>query len=252
MRKRTRGFTLIELLVVIAIIAILAAILFPVFAQAREKARTISCLSNTKQIATAVHMYVQDYDEMFALNLYLSDAATGQVFTFYDAHLPYVKNVDVLVCPSDSPVQGFQQLLTGCGYPFRSTGQFERFSYNGNYCIFQHGAGNVLFMPNPRPARSMASVPRPALQSVFFDGELLCNFDSPFFDPGNPPSPLNQKPPRHTEGVNVAYVDGHSKFQKARIDPVSKFWVIAGGPYEGRYSFWGLVGENEKYVGCPN
>src|ERR1700678_313395 len=60
-----KGFTLIELLVVIAIIAILAAILFPVFAQAREKARTISCLSNTKQIGLASMMYVQDYDEMF-------------------------------------------------------------------------------------------------------------------------------------------------------------------------------------------
>src|SRR5687767_7261208 len=62
-----RGFTLIELLVVIAIIAILAAILFPVFAQAREKARAISCLSNTKQLALAVQMYVQDYDEVLPM-----------------------------------------------------------------------------------------------------------------------------------------------------------------------------------------
>jgi prepilin-type N-terminal cleavage/methylation domain-containing protein len=63
--RRNKAFTLIELLVVIAIIAILAAILFPVFAQAREKARAISCLSNTKQIGLATLMYVQDYDEMF-------------------------------------------------------------------------------------------------------------------------------------------------------------------------------------------
>jgi len=63
MVSRKRGFTLIELLVVIAIIAILAAILFPVFAQAREKARAISCLSNCKQMGTAVLMYAQDYDE---------------------------------------------------------------------------------------------------------------------------------------------------------------------------------------------
>jgi prepilin-type N-terminal cleavage/methylation domain-containing protein len=62
---KQRGFTLIELLVVIAIIAILAAILFPVFAQAREKARQTSCLSNEKQLGTAISMYVQDYDETY-------------------------------------------------------------------------------------------------------------------------------------------------------------------------------------------
>src|ERR671915_2414483 len=87
------GFTLIELLVVIAIIAILAAILFPVFAQAREKARQSACLSNTKQLGSAVMMYTQDYDETFALNLYLLNPSNGTVFSFYDAHLPYTKNV---------------------------------------------------------------------------------------------------------------------------------------------------------------
>jgi len=66
LRRRREGFTLIELLVVIAIIAILAAILFPVFAQAREKARAASCLSNNKQIALAFGMYKQDYDETYA------------------------------------------------------------------------------------------------------------------------------------------------------------------------------------------
>jgi len=68
--KHQRGFTLIELLVVIAIIAILAAILFPVFAQARESARAVSCISNLRQIGTAIHMYAQDYDEGFPMGTY--------------------------------------------------------------------------------------------------------------------------------------------------------------------------------------
>ena len=68
--RTRRGFTLIELLVVIAIIAILAAILFPVFAQAREKARNAACLSNCKQLGTAVMLYVQDYDEVYPVHGY--------------------------------------------------------------------------------------------------------------------------------------------------------------------------------------
>src|SRR5438093_5568418 len=84
--QRSKGFTLIELLVVIAIIAILAAILFPVFAQAREKARAITCVSNIKQIGLATAMYVQDYDETFPI-------AWGEPdnFTWYLQVDPYIK-----------------------------------------------------------------------------------------------------------------------------------------------------------------
>src|SRR5712692_8663167 len=139
-----KGFTLIELLVVIAIIAILAAILFPVFAQARESARKTSCLSNTKQIAAAVMMYLQDYDEYFALNIYLMDNQ-GHVYTFYDAHLPYIKNTGVLQCASEPQSQSWPGFLQSCGYPFQSAGNFNFFSYNGNYCMFQHGKCNPLF-----------------------------------------------------------------------------------------------------------
>src|SRR5947209_19553868 len=98
MTRRKWGFTLIELLVVRAIIAILAAILFPVFAQAREKARMISCLSNTKQLGTAVIMYCQDYDETYSPNLYV--LPPNLVYSFYDFHAPYLKNTGVMVCPS--------------------------------------------------------------------------------------------------------------------------------------------------------
>lgn len=95
-----KAFTLIELLVVIAIIAILAAILFPVFAQAREKARTITCVSNLKQLGTAVMMYVQDNDETFPWgnNWRQYTDPCGNKYQIY----PYVKNLAVFHCPSDS------------------------------------------------------------------------------------------------------------------------------------------------------
>jgi prepilin-type N-terminal cleavage/methylation domain-containing protein/prepilin-type processing-associated H-X9-DG protein len=111
---RQSAFTLIELLVVIAIIAILAAILFPVFAQAREKARSISCLSNTKQMGLALKMYIQDYDEVYFPYRWrddnVNDGATnfpGCVSECYPHHHfwnqiiePYTKNYQFFVCPS--------------------------------------------------------------------------------------------------------------------------------------------------------
>ncbi len=119
MNQPRKGFTLIELLVVIAIIAILAAILFPVFAQARAKARQTSCLSNMKQIGTATAMYTQDYDETFYAHRWNSGpdsnpliAETGGASspisgvardrTFWISMLnPYIKNYQVFACPSN-------------------------------------------------------------------------------------------------------------------------------------------------------
>ncbi len=97
MRCRSTGFTLIELLVVIAIIAILAAILFPVFAKAREKARQTSCLSNIRQLGTAAQMYAEDYDEMYQFG-----CPDGWWWdTWIMTGVPYVKNLQIYRCPSD-------------------------------------------------------------------------------------------------------------------------------------------------------
>ncbi len=95
MQNTRKGFTLIELLVVIAIIAILAAILFPVFAQAREKARGISCLSNQKQIGTGLQMYLQDYDGTYPMDQYFADPGKwNDQHSWYDSIYPYIKNGD--------------------------------------------------------------------------------------------------------------------------------------------------------------
>ncbi|HEX5324908.1 MAG TPA: DUF1559 domain-containing protein [Capsulimonadaceae bacterium] len=109
LKRRLQAFTLIELLVVIAIIAILAAILFPVFAQAREKARAISCASNEKQIGLAILQYVQDYDEMFP-KAQGNDGTGPPNFdtwsvTWVDVIQPYAKSYDVFRCPDDSNTQ---------------------------------------------------------------------------------------------------------------------------------------------------
>ena len=103
--RQRPAFTLIELLVVIAIISILAAILFPVFAQAREKARQTTCLSNFKQHCTAIPMYAQDYDEMFPISVwwpYADEMTAPPAFALAEVLFPYTKNYQITICPSSS------------------------------------------------------------------------------------------------------------------------------------------------------
>jgi prepilin-type N-terminal cleavage/methylation domain-containing protein len=122
--ERFTGFTLIELLIVIAIIAILAAILFPVFAQAREKARQTACLSNMKQMGIAVGMYETDYDEMTPNGYQTSGGGNGWAGQVY----PYVKSAGAYICPSDttaSPICSYAinaNLAPHIATPYSSTG----------------------------------------------------------------------------------------------------------------------------------
>jgi prepilin-type N-terminal cleavage/methylation domain-containing protein len=106
MRARSRAFTLIELLVVIAIIAILAAILFPVFSRAREKARQISCLSNLKQMGLAFFMYNADYDETYVTNPQWKTKLQ-----------PYIRNTQINVCPSRKSLPWYYGQGYNCGIP---------------------------------------------------------------------------------------------------------------------------------------
>ncbi|MCX6360347.1 MAG: DUF1559 domain-containing protein [Armatimonadetes bacterium] len=139
--SRRRGFTLIELLVVIAIIAILAAILFPVFARARAAARKSVCLSNMKQIGLAVMMYTQDYDEVYAPNRmfppgtsdYNANPPTGA--TWRAAVFPYHKNKQIFNCPDDARNVNWSEAYLDCVL-YRGgncTGSGDRGNYHLSY-----------------------------------------------------------------------------------------------------------------------
>ena len=177
---RNRGFTLIELLVVIAIIAILAAILFPVFAKAREKARQSSCLSNLKQIATATLMYAQDYDETMPRYLHSGINMTAQT-----AIQPYMKNEQIWVCPSGSDFYYY--------YWDNPTGTGAVTGIKGSYGYNQHLSAYIL-----------ADVERPAETGVWADCQerlVILHENSRY-----------RTVERHNGGGNLAYMDGHAKW----------------------------------------
>jgi prepilin-type N-terminal cleavage/methylation domain-containing protein/prepilin-type processing-associated H-X9-DG protein len=181
------GFTLIELLVVIAVIAILAAILFPVFAQAREKARQASCQSNLKQYATATAMYVQDYDETFPMASYLSGTC---VATFYWAVNPYVKNAQVTQCPTEP--QAMDQVTMFAGFLAGACPGTPRYtSFSTNLDLFTNGFAQI-------PPPLLAAVNLPAETIAIYDGDVIANQNQPV-------------QARHSSTFDALFVDGHVK-----------------------------------------
>ena len=250
--RQRRGFTLIELLVVIAIIAILAAILFPVFAQAREKARQISCLSNVKQLGLGLMMYTQDYDETYPRNDNCVNGGTvplpgepatavGCTARFGDRinhykwwywTYPYVKTTNVLFCPSRTRVED------NPSGDWDHDGEIYGAGYGLNLSIT--GALNV--WPTPASARAyrnsflggtLAGVGTPAETMLFMeaDNPAIGAYNYPYgqqtvtsyplatreywqdiMKPNN--GPVNKLNAPHADGFNVGYNDGHAKWIK--------------------------------------
>ena len=235
-RSPSRGFTLIELLVVIAIIAILAAILFPVFAQAREKARQTVCVSNLKQLTTATIMYVQDYDESLPLANYSADggvtwssnSTTTPTSVFgstpaRDAYWsnstqPYMKNTQVLLCPSASrdrsDVYGVS-LSAAKGNTFSLTynGYLSQWAMAGSpapasVIMFSEGIGKANMPRYANQFPLLMTYPGFVAQPRFIadDGGKNCpgavgyafNYDTTWWV--------------HNRGSSYSYLDGHAKY----------------------------------------
>ena len=249
-----KGFTLIELLVVIAIIAILAAILFPVFAQAREKARQTSCLSNCKQIGTALQLYTDDYDETvppifiweqandFPGTSYngapLMVLSTGQgtapigtwIKSWQVMIFPYVKNVGMFHCPST---------------PNRVVNRAYPVSYGGNiftcFNIEDRAAGAFNFTEAEVKAFtpcSLASIKSPS--ELIFCGETRMYIDTdgtpycstiliPDYCRYDDSASAEQRGQRHNKGSNWTFVDGHAKYYKAFQGPTGNDVNTFGG-----------------------
>ena len=221
----TSAFTLIELLVVIAIIAILAAILFPVFAQAREKARQTACLSNMKQIGLALLQYSQDYDEQM-VSCYYGDAgwtnSNADNYKWMDAIQPYVKSEDVFNCPSQSfPAPG------NIGkYKFKSGTNYGSYGIMGTYDEPGPPTPPTSRIPYGGERVSMAQVANPASTAWVMDAlDVTFNHYPWVIDigaPNNTPAPavtstttnVGRAQARHMERMNVLWCDGHAKNMK--------------------------------------
>jgi prepilin-type N-terminal cleavage/methylation domain-containing protein/prepilin-type processing-associated H-X9-DG protein len=190
-----RGFTLIELLVVIAIIAILASILFPVFARARENARRSSCSSNLKQLGLGILQYTQDYDEKFPP---YRGGGEGWSFTIQ----PYTKSTQVLQCPSES--NGPPTYSWDIGYT----------DYATNILLGHDGSVDA--------GKSLAVLTQPTLTVMLVEGATFssanygtgCSMNGAVYCGAEGLAVLDTSGNRHLDGSNIAYTDGHVKWSK--------------------------------------
>ncbi|RYX85174.1 DUF1559 domain-containing protein [bacterium] len=220
---KKKGFTLIELLVVIAIIAILAAILFPVFARARENARRASCQSNLKQIGLGIMQYIQDYDEKYPITGDIG--ATSPVKGGYQVNgyndpswnygtwryiiQPYVKSVQLFVCPSTKSTRGMG-ISYDVGLPARV--EFPDYlNYGVNENVIQVGTGGGGFAAASINGVALLPMVADTNVQVFTDMARIINANTTTNIYGVSGLP-NETLARHFNGSNILFADGHVKF----------------------------------------
>ena len=199
-----KGFTLIELLVVIAIIAILAAILFPVFARAREKARQASCLSNLKQLSLAWLMYAQDYDEQLCYGWQPSPPTAGG--PWYDTIQPYVNNAELRECPSFLP-----------NYAPWSYGSNTYMQSNRRLALYLRPAETIMLADGKRIRRAEPGFTDMDPTTWGISGHCHWQLHWPqsgAWNGGSCCSESRRIDVRHNDGCNVAWLDGHAKWSK--------------------------------------
>lgn len=223
-----RAFTLIELLVVIAIIAILASILFPVFARARENSRRASCASNMKNLGLAVLMYTQDYDGKLVLN-FGDDGSGGTTVDWnrFNPVQPYMKNYTVLFCPS-APKHTAGSIHSSTGawtsqYGFSTDAGNAMGNRGRNWCA-------VGYSEKWGGTKSIDSAPIPSLtcllgetnySSSTNDNYVKYGYGSSRFGCVGTTSVGNLNRDRHLGGANYTYLDGHVKWlKKEAVDAV--------------------------------
>jgi len=225
-RAARSGFTLIELLVVIAIIAILAAILFPVFARARENARRSSCQSNLKQIALGIKQYTQDYDELFPIQITPNASSARPPVAWADEIQPYIKSLQLYQCPSDITPPQASTAPNSKSYidyfinaALGNTGTATTPAYtNGGISEAAVENSSLTILVADGDGNSGNSTARYRSNGFQTSGDVsstATSWMSPSYGPvGGGLATSAGVLQKHLEGGNVAFVDGHVKWFK--------------------------------------